>query len=213
MERIIFKGEEMENLKISVIISVYNKLEQLKNILLALNNQIELPFEVVIADDGSSEILEEKIGDIIPKLKYTLKHVYQNDKGFRLASSRNNGLNYSLGDYILFIDQDILFDEYFIKDIKENIKKGEVLKINALFLDEERTKKINEKIIQNNNFDYIPPTTLQTKIRYLLYYPTNNYLTQFPFIQSHSAFTASKEAYFKPASTLLFSPASKFALV
>ena len=144
----------MENLKISVIISVYNKLEQLKNILLALNNQIELPFEVVIADDGSSEILEEKIGDIISELKYTLKHVYQEDKGFRLSSSRNNGLNYSSGDYILFIDQDILFDEYFIKDIKENIKKDEVLKINALFLDEERTKKINEKITKNNNFDY-----------------------------------------------------------
>ena len=144
----------MENLKISVIISVYNKLEQLKNILLALNNQIELPFEVVIADDGSSEILEEKIGDIISKLKYTLKHVYQEDKGFRLASSRNNGLNFSSGDYILFIDQDILFDEYFLKDIKENIKKDEVLKINALFLDEERTKKINDKIIKNDNFDY-----------------------------------------------------------
>ena len=144
----------MKDVKISVIISVYNKLEQLKNILLALNNQIELPFEVVIADDGSSEILEEKIESIIPKLRYTLKHVYQEDKGFRLASSRNNGLNYSLGDYILFIDQDILFDEYFLKNIKENIKKGEVLKINALFLDEERTRKINDKITKNNNFDY-----------------------------------------------------------
>ena len=144
----------MKDIKISVIISVYNKLKQLKNILLALNKQLELPFEVIIADDGSSEILEEKIGDIIPKLKYTLKHVYQEDKGFRLASSRNNGLNYSLGDYVLFIDQDILFDKYFLLDIKKNIKKGEVLKINALFLDEERTRKINDKIIKNNNFDY-----------------------------------------------------------
>ncbi|WP_300363802.1 glycosyltransferase [Fusobacterium sp.] len=141
-------------MKISVIISVYNKLEQLKNILLALNEQIELPFEVIIADDGSQEVLKEKIGDIVPKLKYTLKHIYQEDKGFRLAASRNNGLNYAEGDYILFIDQDILFDEYFLKNIRENIKKGEVLKINALFLDENRSKNITKKINENNNFDY-----------------------------------------------------------
>lgn len=147
-------GTYNKRLKISIVISVYNKLEQLKNILLALNNQIELPFEVIVADDGSTEILEEKIAEIIPKLKYTLKHVYQEDKGFRLASSRNNGLNYSLGDYILFIDQDILFDEYFIKNIKENIRKGEVLKINALFLDEGRTSKINKKIEKSDNFYY-----------------------------------------------------------
>lgn len=141
-------------MKISVIISVYNKLEQLKNILLALNEQIELPFEVIIADDGSQEILKEKIEDIIPKLRYTLKHTYQEDKGFRLAASRNNGLNYAEGDYILFIDQDILFDEYFLKNIRENIKKGEVLKINALFLDENRSKNITKKINKNNKFEY-----------------------------------------------------------
>lgn len=141
-------------MKISVIISVYNKLEQLKNILLALNNQIKLPYEVIIADDGSSEILEEKIGDIIPELKFNLKHVYQEDTGFRLAASRNNGINFSEGDYILFIDQDILFDEYFLQDIEKNIKKGEVIKINALFLDKERSEKITNKIKENKYFDY-----------------------------------------------------------
>lgn len=39
------------------------------------------------------------------------------------------------------------------------------------------------------------------------------YFTQFPFIQSHSAFMASKEAYDKAASTLLPVAAMKSALV
>lgn len=51
----------MKNIKLSVIIAVYNKLEQLSNILLAFNEQIELPDEVIIVDDGSSEKIEEKL--------------------------------------------------------------------------------------------------------------------------------------------------------
>ena len=51
----------MKDIEISVIIAVYNKLEQLRNILLAFNEQIELPDEVIIVDDGSSEKIEEKL--------------------------------------------------------------------------------------------------------------------------------------------------------
>lgn len=148
------KNNFKTNIKLSVIISVYNKFEQLKNILLALNNQIELPYEVIIADDGSSENVEESLFEIINQLKFKLKHVYQEDIGFRLAASRNNGINFSEGDYILFIDQDILFDEYFIKNVKESLKVGEVLKLNACHLDKERSEKISKKINENKNFNY-----------------------------------------------------------
>lgn len=144
------------NIKITVIISVYNKLEQLKNILRVLNEQIILPNEVIITDDGSSEKIEDKLKNIIPKLKYKIKHIWQEDKGFRLSASRNNGLINAKGDYIIFMDQDILFDRDFIQNIIKSIRENEVLKMRAVYLDEERTKKVND-ILNTNilNFEDI----------------------------------------------------------
>lgn len=87
----------MDKIKITVIISVYNKLEQLKNILRVLNEQLDLPDEIIIVDDGSSERIEDKLKDIIPELKYKIKHIWQEDKGFRLSASRNNGIINAIG--------------------------------------------------------------------------------------------------------------------
>lgn len=146
----------MKNIKLSVIIAVYNKLEQLSNILLAFNEQIELPDEVIIVDDGSSEKIEEKLngGGVLNKLKYKIKHIWQEDRGFRVSASRNNGIINAKGDYIIFVDQDILFDKYFIKNIKQSIKKNEILKMRAIYLDKDRTNEINSIIKKNKELDF-----------------------------------------------------------
>ena len=147
-------GKVMEKIKITVIIAVYNKLAQLGNILQAFNEQIELPDEIIIVDDGSSEKIEDKLKNIIPKLKYKIKHIWQEDKGFRVASSRNNGIINASGDYIVFVDQDILFDKNFVQNIRKSIRKNEVLKMRAVYLDEERTKKINDIIFEEKTINF-----------------------------------------------------------
>ncbi len=141
-------------MKISVIVAVYNRLEYLKNILLALESQTKKPYEVIIADDGSSENLNEAIKSVIPIISYKLKHVYQEDLGFRAARSRNNGARIAEGEYLLFLDQDVLFDENFIENLNTKIKFGEVIKMDAISLDKSNSKVINEKINTNNLFDY-----------------------------------------------------------
>ncbi|OFL81851.1 MULTISPECIES: glycosyltransferase [Fusobacterium] len=141
-------------MKISVIVAVYNRLEYLKNILLALEAQIEKPYEVIIADDGSYEDLEKAITKILPQLSYKLKHVYQQDIGFRLSRSRNNAVRFSEGELLLFLDQDILFDNHFIKNIKEIIKEGLVIKMDAVSLKEKETEKIKIELNNQKKFDY-----------------------------------------------------------
>ena len=140
-------------MKISIIIAVYNRMNYLKNILLALENQTFKEFEVIIADDGSREDVKDYLG-IIKKMPYKIKHVYQEDKGFRLSSSRNNGIRHASGDFLLFLDQDILMDKNFINDVVKNIKKNKILKINALYLDQERSKEIEKVIGKNKKFSY-----------------------------------------------------------
>lgn len=91
---------------------------------------------------------------MLNKLKYRIKHIWQEDRGFRLSASRNNGIIHSKGNYIIFMDQDILFDKYFIKNIKKSIKKNEILKMRAIYLDENRTNKVNSIIKENKKINF-----------------------------------------------------------
>ena len=91
---------------------------------------------------------------MLNKLKYKIRHIWQEDRGFRLSASRNNGIIYSQGNYIIFMDQDILFDKYFIKNIKQSIKKNEILKMRAIYLDKDRTNKTNGIIEENKKIDF-----------------------------------------------------------
>ena len=55
---------------------------------------------------------------------------------------------------LLFLDQDILFDNHFIKNIKEIIKEGLVIKMDAVSLKEKETEKIKIELNNQKKFDY-----------------------------------------------------------
>lgn len=126
--------------KISVIVTVYNRLNYLKNMITCLIDQTSQIEELIIADDGSSEKIMDFVGDLIPKCKFKIKHVYQEDNGFRLAKSRNNAARVAEGDYLIFLDQDVIFGKNFIKEIIENKKRGFFQIAHPLFLNSEESK-------------------------------------------------------------------------
>lgn len=104
---------------ISVIIPVYNKLDNLKAVLNCLKMQTINDFEVIISDDGSTENIIEGIKAVIKDAKFKIKYVWQSDLGFRAGQARNNGVKVASGNKLLFLDQDIIFDVNFIKKIKK----------------------------------------------------------------------------------------------
>ncbi len=97
-------------LRASVIIASYNQEKTLELNLLAWAQQtypIDL-IEVVIADDGSSDGTEEMVNKLKKDLPYTLIFYTQEDKGFRLAKVRNEGVALSHGDVVFFVDGDTI---------------------------------------------------------------------------------------------------------
>lgn len=103
-------------MKISLIITTYNWKEAL---VLALNSalqQSQLPMEIVIADDGSRSDTAAVIDKIAAKAPVPVIHSWQEDKGFRLAASRNKAIAKTKGDYIILIDGDIILERHFIFD-------------------------------------------------------------------------------------------------
>ena len=99
---------EEYNLPVSIIIPVYNRKEKLAKTIAALTHQTyphEL-IEIIIADDGSSDNpdeLCETFGD-----RFSMKYIFQEDKGYRLSEIRNKGIEASTHDQVIILDCDML---------------------------------------------------------------------------------------------------------
>ncbi len=103
-------------MRISLLITTYNRKDALKLCVESAFRQTRLPDEIVVADDGSREDTAEIVHELTRRSPVPLLHSWQPDDGFRLAASRNRGIAASSGDYIVIVDGDLVLDSHFIED-------------------------------------------------------------------------------------------------
>mgnify|MGYP000638552356 CR=1 FL=1 len=101
-------------INISVIITTYNRPDLLSIVLQALEKQTDLVFEVVIADDGSTQETSDLIVTFQKKNILSIQHVWQEDNGFQAAKIRNKGILFAKREYIIFLDGDCVPRPHFI---------------------------------------------------------------------------------------------------
>ncbi|MCG8568057.1 MAG: glycosyltransferase family 2 protein [Desulfobacterales bacterium] len=111
-------------MKISVMVTTYNRPDTLEKVIEGLQHQTCPPHEILVADDGSGPETRAAVDGCREKSNLPLHHVWQEDKGFRLARSRNKAILASTGDYIVILDGDCVPDRYFVQDHKELAKEG-----------------------------------------------------------------------------------------
>jgi glycosyltransferase involved in cell wall biosynthesis len=103
-------------LKVSLIIATYNNPIALKKVLDSILIQTRLPDEVFIADDGSDEDTAHVVKNFSVNASFPVFHVWQENRGFRLAKIRNEAIKQSSGDYIILLDGDCIVNRRFISD-------------------------------------------------------------------------------------------------
>jgi glycosyltransferase involved in cell wall biosynthesis len=89
---------------VSVIIPTYNRRDELRQTLEALTAQ-EFPaaeFEVIVADDGSSDDSAEVAASFDGPLR--IKYAWQEDLGYRAAAARNLGARHAAAPIFAFLD-------------------------------------------------------------------------------------------------------------
>lgn len=103
-------------MRLSLIITTYNWKEALEVSLYSAFQQTVLPGEIIVADDGS----RPDTGDVVERMAaispVPVIHSWQEDKGFRLARSRNRAIAKARGEYIVLVDGDIVLEHHFIED-------------------------------------------------------------------------------------------------
>lgn len=93
---------------VSVIVSTYNQPQWLQKALWGFRHQTHKTFELIIADDGSSEETTDLISEFEKNSSLTIQHVWQEDKGFRKTKILNKAIVASTGEYLIFTDGDCI---------------------------------------------------------------------------------------------------------
>jgi glycosyltransferase involved in cell wall biosynthesis len=140
----------INTIKTTLIITVFNRINLLRKSLISLKNQSLQPDELIISDDGSTEDISSGILDIVRVFDFPVKLVSQKKEGFRLAKCRNNAVKVSNGDLLIFLDQDIIHTNNFLKTFIENQKNKRFVTSYPIRLTKEQSEKLTEEIIAQN---------------------------------------------------------------
>ena len=102
---------------LELLLAVYNSPDVTRLTLEGYCRQSDRDFTLVIADDGSGPEIKQLVDEYSTRLK--IRHLWQEDKGFRKACILNRAIATSEADYLVFSDNDCIPERHFIADHKQ----------------------------------------------------------------------------------------------
>lgn len=104
---------QSDNIFFSVVVPVYNRPDEVRELLQSLTEQTYKNFEVVIIEDGSADTCKEVVQSFRDELDITYNYKDNSGQGF----SRNVGFEIAKGDYFVIFDSDCLIPTHYFKTV------------------------------------------------------------------------------------------------
>lgn len=104
----------------SIIIPVYNRPNEVDELLESLSKQTYLDFEVLLIEDGSTEkcdLVAQKYNDEI-----NIRYYYKENSG--RSETRNYGMEKAKGEYFVFFDSDCIIPHFYFEKIKKTLTEN-----------------------------------------------------------------------------------------
>ena len=111
----------MADCSISIIIPAYNVEKYLGAALDSIKEQTELPDEVILIDDGSTDGTLDVANAFELPVPYQVVSIENGGQG----NARNLGVSLASSEYVYFFDSDDLLTSNFIQSVKDQIRKNE----------------------------------------------------------------------------------------
>ena len=106
----------------SIIIPVYNRPEEIDDLLNSLTRQTYVHFEVIVVDDGSSIPCEPIVNAYNNRLR--IRYFYIENSGPGLA--RNQGVRYAEGEIVIVLDSDCIVPASYLEQVHESLMRYKV---------------------------------------------------------------------------------------
>lgn len=148
------------DVKISVIVPVYNIEIYLNRCLNSIINQTFKDIEIIVVDDGSTDN-SSNICKQFAEIDNRIKIIHKENNGLGLA--RNSGLDISIGDFVTFIDGDDYIENNALQLLYETATKQNCdIVYGGVYYD------YKNKIIKKNNVNSLKVWNSENKIKLFL---------------------------------------------
>lgn len=104
-------------MKYSIIVPVFNRPDEVDELLQSLTTQQFNDFEVIIVEDGSTTSCKDvcdKYADILP-----LHYYYKDNSG--PGQSRNYGAERAKGEWLIILDSDVVLPEEYLTAVERSL--------------------------------------------------------------------------------------------
>ena len=101
----------------SIIIPIYNRPDELRDLLRSLTKQTYTRFEVLVIEDGSTEKAEDVVADFADQLAIRYYFKENSGQGF----TRNYGFERAKGEYFVIFDSDALIPPHYFAVVNETL--------------------------------------------------------------------------------------------
>ncbi len=131
----------MSEIKVSVIIPIYNVEKYIEQCMESVVNQTLKDIEIIIVNDGT----KDNSMKIIEKYLSDSRVIVINKENGGLSSARNTGLKIANGEYIYFIDSDDFIELTMLEELYNNSEKADIVFSDIIFYDDKtKSKKYSE---------------------------------------------------------------------
>lgn len=130
---------------ISVIVTTFNRPDALRAVLAGLFAQTDRGFEAIVADDGSRDDTRQLVESMAAGAPVSVRHVWQEDRGFRAGAARNRAAAVAAGDYLIFLDGDCIPRLDWIAQHRQLAEPGWMVAGNRILLSERFTQHVLER--------------------------------------------------------------------
>ena len=110
-------------MKYSIIVAVYNRLGEVKE-LLETAEKLDFErndFEIFFVDDGSQDGFKEFIENYKSTSGLNTRAIYQKNQG--PGAARNNGMANSDSEYFIFVDSDCMFPPNYLSELDKRVSE------------------------------------------------------------------------------------------
>ena len=127
---------------ISLIVTTYNRPDALEAVIEGCFTQTDKNFEIIIADDGSTDETRACVARLEARSPVPLQHVWQPDAGFRAAMARNRAIAAAGGQYIVILDGDCVPQANFITQHRKLARPGFIVTGSRILLGKKFTQRV-----------------------------------------------------------------------
>ncbi len=109
----------MEDVRFSIIVPVYNRIDEVRDLMESLDKQSLKNFEAIFVEDGSTQPCEQVFSEF-PNVR--ARYFFKENEGRSIA--RNYGMERAEGDYFIFFDSDCVIPEDYFKTLTAELDKN-----------------------------------------------------------------------------------------